>query len=122
MHVQRLIRWNRPGCRRPDDRMDRPFGRRGETERLRKPLALARDGERKTDVDRDIDAILVFDFRFGERAVAIEAPVDRLEAPVEVAFLEQLPERADLVGLVAVAHRRVRMVPVAEHAETLEIL
>ena len=30
-------------------------------------------------------------------------------------------ERADLVGLVAEVHRAVRMVPVAEHAEALEV-
>ena len=54
--------------------------------------------------------------------MAIEAPVDRLQSAIQVAFFEQLAERANLVGLVAVVHRRVRMIPVAEDAEPLEVL
>ena len=52
---------------------------------------------------------------------AVEAPVDGLQAAIEEALLEHLAERADLVGLVLEGHRRVRMVPVAQHAEALEL-
>ncbi len=77
---------------------------------------------RKADVDRDVDAVFVLDFGFGQRALAVEAPVDGLQATIDVALLQHLAQRADLVGLVLVRHRRVRMVPVAEHAEPLELL
>ena len=121
MHVQRLVGRNRPRGRRPNHRRDRRVGRCVEPERPRELHPLCRIGQRKHHVDRNILAILVFDFGFGERAVAIEAPVDRLQASVEIALLQQAAERADLVGLVAIPHRGVMMVPVAEDAEALEI-
>jgi hypothetical protein len=61
---------------------------------------LFRFGEREADVDRRIALVLVFDFRFGQRRAAIEAPVDRLQAAVDIAFFEQGAERAQFVGLV----------------------
>ena len=97
-----------------------PAGSAASAERRRELVAVG-VVERKRDVDRDVVAVLVFDFRFGERAAAVEAPVHRLQAAIDEALLQQLAQRADLVGLVPVRHRRVRMVPVAEHAEALEV-
>ena len=96
-------------------------GQRRQAERRRELRAVLRV-DRERDVDRAVDAVLVLDLGFRERALAVEAPVDRLQPPVHVALLEDLAQRADLVGLVLVGHRRVRMVPVAQHAEALELL
>ena len=53
--------------------------------------------------------------------MAIETPVDWLQPAIDVAFFEHLAKRADLVGLVLVGHGRVRVVPVAQHAQPLEL-
>mgnify|MGYP003693932411 CR=1 FL=1 len=100
MYVERLVGGNRPRRRRPDHRVrSDPSGARAEPERARKLSRARRIRRAETDVDRDIDAILVLDFRFGERAAAIEAPIDRLQAAIQVTAFQHLAERADLVRL-----------------------
>ena len=79
-----------------------PSGSDGRPKRRRQLAAVALV-ERESDVDRDVLAILVLDLGFGQRALAVEAPVDRLQAAIQIALLEQLAERANLVGLVAYA-------------------
>ncbi len=123
MHVQRLVRGNRPRRRRPDHRVDRAVRQRSRARtrarasRARrrpssgKPTSIAMSTRSSYSTSASASALL-----------AVEAPVDRLQAAIQVALLQQLAERADLVGLVAKVHRRVRMVPVAQHAEPLEVL
>src|SRR4029079_6699021 len=77
--------------------------------------------EFESDVDRGILAVLVRAFPPGRGGAAVEAPVDRLQAAEDVALFQQHPQAADLVGLVAIGHREIRVVPVAEHAQALEI-
>ena len=119
MDVERLVRGNRP--RRGGPYEDPAFVPRqlGQAERLRHLAAL---GERKSHVDRKIGAIHVFDLGLGERRAAIEAPVHRFQAAIDKTFLQHLAERADLIGLALERHRGVEVVPVAEHAQALEVL
>jgi len=77
--------------------------------------------ERECNVDRDVLPVLVFDLCFGQSAAAVEAPVHRLQAAIDVSLLEKLAQRAYFIRLVPVRHRRVRMIPVAEHAQALEV-
>ena len=65
--------------------------------------------------------VRVFDLCLGQRRAAIEAPVHRLDAAAEVAALDDLRQRAQHVGLVAEIHGAIRAVPVADHAEPLEV-
>src|SRR5437773_12366902 len=51
---------------------------------------LFRLSERKTHIHGRILALLVFDFGLGQRRAAIDAPVDGLQAAIDVALLEQL--------------------------------
>ncbi len=118
--VERLVRRNRPGRGRPDHRHRRALGERREPERSGELRAIG-VLDRKPDIDGDVGALLVFDLRFGERAAAVEAPVDGLQPAIDETLLEDAAERADLVGLGLERHRRVRMVPVAQHAEPLEV-
>ena len=120
MHVQRLVGRDRPRRRGPDHR-EAGLVAAAPAGRTRVASLRSRLGEREADVDREVLAVLVLDLGLGQRRAAVEAPVDRLQAAVDEAPLEQRAERADLVGLVREVHRRVRMVPVAEHAEALEV-
>src|SRR4051812_17556121 len=117
MDVQRLVGGQGPGRGGPDDGEAVPL--HWNVEGFRELLLFC---ERKTDIDGRIPAVLVLDLSFGERRAAVEAPVDRLESSVNVALLEQPAEDADLVGFVAVRHREVRVVPVAQDTEALEVL
>src|ERR1700674_2659391 len=85
------------------------------------PVSRGRDRRPQSDIDGDILPVLVLDFRLGQGALTIEAPIYRLEPAIKVALFEQLPQCANLVGFVAIRHGRVRMLPVAEHPEPLEL-
>ena len=118
VRVERLVARNGPRRRGPDHGKAGLVRQLRQAERLGQPVGL-REGE--ADVDRQVLAVLVFDLGLGERRAAVEAPVDRLQAAVDVALGEQRAERADLVGFVAVGHGQVGVVPVAEHAQALEV-
>ncbi len=63
----------------------------------------------------------VFDLRLGQRRAAVEAPVHRLHAAAQVAVVDDLRQRADLVGFEVEVQRLVRVVPIADHAQALEV-
>ena len=63
----------------------------------------------------------VFDLGFGQGGAVFDAPVDGLEAFVDVAAVEEIDEGAGDDRLVLRAHGEVRVVPLAEDAEALEI-
>lgn len=63
----------------------------------------------------------VFDLGLGQRRTAIEAPVHRLDAAGQVAVIDHLGQRADFVGFEAEIQRLVWVVPIADHAQALEI-
>ena len=119
MHVQRLVRRNRPRRRGPDDGITFISRQARQTECFRNPVLL---DECKTDIDGRVALVLVFDFRFGQRRAAIEAPVHRLQAAIDIAFVKDRPERADFIGFVTEVHGLVRIVPFAKHAEPHEVL
>ena len=70
--------------------------------------------------DRRAGVVLVFNFGFGERGAIVNAPVDGLQAAIDVAFLEEIEKRAGDGRFVVGIHGEIRLVPPAEDAETLE--
>ena len=77
--------------------------------------------EGKTHPDGGAGVVRIFDFGFGQGGAILDAPVDRLEAFINVAAVEEIDERASDYGLVMRAHGEIRIVPLAQDAETLEI-
>ena len=77
---------------------------------------------KKTHVYGNRGLVFVFDFRFRQGRSAVQAPVDRLLAAIDMPAGEDLGERPDLVGLVAGRHGQVRPLPLAQHAEPPKIL
>ena len=110
----------RQGPRRggPDRHRDLDAFRQLAAERAADLLRVARG---IGHVDRGRHLVLVLDLRLGQRAAAVEAPVHRLHPAQQVAVLDHLRQRADLVGLELEVQRAVRIVPVAEHAQPLEV-
>ena len=121
MQVERLVGRDRPRRRGPDHRGDRLVGQRREPEGPGQLCALV-VAQRESDIDGEIHLVLVLDFGFGQRRAAVKAPVHRLESAEHETLGHDLRQRANLVGLGAEVHRRVRTVPRAEHAEALEVL
>ncbi len=89
-----------------------------QTKRLRKFVHL---GKRETHVHRDVGFVLIFDFRFGKRRAAIEAPVHRLQTAEHVACVVDFPQSADFVGLGDRIHRGVWVFPFTENAQAHEV-
>ena len=70
-----------------------------------------------------IDRILViFDLRLGESGLVVIAPVNRLEALVDMPVAVHLSEDAHLIRLKALVHGGVVMLPVAQNTEPLEAI
>ena len=65
--------------------------------------------------------IFVFDFGFGERSPIVHAPIDRLQPAIDVTLLEKSEKRIGDGGLVMRVHREIRIIPVAQYSEPLEI-
>ena len=123
MDVQCLVARDGPGRGCPDHRVYRPFRQiihvHGKCACQFFALVL---GKLEADIDGKVLLVRILDLGLGQGRCAVEAPVHRLQAAVDVALLQQFAQRADLVGLVAVGHGQIGMVPVAEHAQALEIL
>ena len=77
------------------------------------------DLERNVDLGRD--DVLIFDLGLGERGLFDGAPHHRLGSAVHLAGGGELEQLGDDRGLAGVVHREVRVVPVAEHAQPLEL-
>ena len=45
----------------------------------------------------------------------------RLEPAIQMAVVDDLAERANLLRLIARIHGQIRMIPIAKHAETFEV-
>ena len=116
--VQGLVRGNRPGGRRPDHREAGLFKFHAED---RFDTFLLVFGEFEGDVDRRARLVLVFHFGFGQCGLAVKAPVHGLETAVDVALFHDVLQGTDFVCFRVEAHRAVRIVPIAEHAQTLEV-
>ena len=112
MHGDAEVRGKRPRRGRPDD--ERRARRVGHGRQRAEQRELHVDGRRAL--------ILVLHLGLRERRLAVHAPVDRLEALVDEAAGHEPSELARDHALVRGRHRRVRVVPVAEDAEPLELL
>ena len=77
---------------------------------------------RKRHIDRVARVILVFDLGFGERGLLDHAPHHRLGAAVEQAVGGEFEDLARDLRFGRIGHRQIGMIPVADHAEPLELL
>ena len=117
VEVQGLVGRDRPGGGGPDD------GKSwlGEGLQAKGRCQLVRLSAFKGHIQRGAFFVLVLNLKFCERRAAIKAPVHRLQATVDKAALHDAFERADFIGLVAEIHGAVRVVPLAQHAQALEV-
>ena len=67
------------------------------------------------------DVVVVFHFGLGQRGAAGNAPINRLFAAINKAFLHDVGEQAQFVGLVFLVQREIRIVPIAQHAQAFEL-
>src|SRR6202046_3385310 len=75
---------------------------------------------RELHPDRGAGVVLVFDLGFGERGAIVQAPVNGLEAAIDVALLKKIDEGAGDGSFHLGVHREIGLVPSAENAEALE--
>ena len=75
---------------------------------------------RELDVHGRAGVVLIFDLSLGQRRLVVIAPVDGLEALVDVALFVHRAEDLDLFCLKARGHGLIRMLPVGDDAEALE--
>ncbi len=80
---------------------------------------LADDGELHENALADV--VLIFDFGFGQRGAARDAPVNRLLAAIDKALFHNVGEQAQFVGFVFLVQREVRILPIAQDAEAFEL-
>ena len=66
--------------------------------------------------------VLVLDLGLGQGGLVVGAPVNGLEALIDIALLVHLPKHLDLLGLKAGVHGLVGVLPVGQHADALEAL
>ena len=85
------------------------------------PARLARR-DRKLHVDRGVVPVLVFDLGFGQRGLRAGAPEHRLLALINEALFDEDGEGADDLRLVGGIERQIRVLPIAQDAEPLELL
>lgn len=62
--------------------------------------------------------VVILNFRFCQCRTAVNAPVHRLRAFVQVTVADDFAQRADDVGFSFEVHGQVRVRPVAQHAQT----
>src|SRR5262249_27510662 len=95
------------------------------SEARRVDTAAERELLHRRDVERHVyrrgHAVLVLDLCFGQRRAAIETPVHGLSPAVQVTVVDDLAERSNLLRLIARIHRQIGIVPITEHAQSLEI-
>ncbi|CCJ92187.1 alpha-L-glutamate ligases, RimK family [Cronobacter turicensis 564] len=72
----------------------------------------------KGDVDGRRRFVVILHLRFSERGAAVDTPVHRLGAFVQMAVADDFTERANDVGFGFEIHGQVRVRPVAQHAQT----
>src|SRR5437016_5664390 len=77
--------------------------------------------QRKLNVDGRTGMLLVFDFRFRERRLIVNAPVHGTGAFVNETSLYEAREQPRRFRFVVIGHRDVRTVPFAKDSQTLKI-
>ena len=116
--VERLVGGQCPGRGGPDDGV----GGAGQAVQAKGGGQRLRVVGLKGHIQRAALLVLVFDFKLGQRRRAVKAPIHGLEAAIDKAALDHALEGAQLVGFVAEVHGQVGVVPVAQHAQALEVL
>ena len=106
-----LVGGDGPRRGRPDDKVDRAV------EVLE---AGGLGGHLKANEDGGARLVGVLDLGLGQRGVAVLAPVNRLVATIDHALIEHGLEDLDVGGVMLVIERQIRVVPIAEHAQTTE--
>jgi len=106
-HGDGHVRRKRPRRRRPDDHV-----------RLAREFAA---DDRELHVDRRVRAVRVFHLRLGQRRLRARAPVHRLLRLINEPLFHELRKRPDDLRLIRRREREIRIRPVAEHAEALEL-
>jgi hypothetical protein len=104
----------RPGSRGPNHHRHLPPGQgRIQGGRIR--------GQGESDIDGGGGIVLVLHLGLGQRGEAGGAPVDRLQPPVDPPGPDELPQLAQDGGLVGEDHRAIRIAPVPQAAQPLEL-
>src|SRR5437016_1489406 len=123
MQAHSLVGGQRPRRGRPNhDRDGLDVGWKVDAQDRAAGQDLGRVLQRKLDVDRRRGVLLVLDFGLRQGRLIDGAPEDRLLPLVHPATLYELADLAQDRGLVIVGHGQVRVVPVAQHAQALELL
>ena len=78
-------------------------------------------GNGETHIDGRRGLVLILYFRFGQGRAAVDAPMHRLVTLVDMAIGHNAPELTQDVGLNLEIHREVRLIPVTQYSETLEV-
>ena len=76
---------------------------------------------REFNIYRRAVVVRIFDFCLCKCGLIDGTPINGLKSLVDVAFFIHLAEHFDFNGLKSGIHRRIRMFPIAENAETLEL-
>ena len=77
--------------------------------------------DRKAHPDGGRFVVVIFDLGLGQRGLFDDRPQDRLRAAVKPAIDQKLADLADDLRLGRIGHRGIGVVPVADHAEALEL-
>jgi len=109
------IRRQCPRSRGPDHHAERL------TDHFRDRPAKVRLG-RKFNVDRRAFMVAVFHLGLGQGRLAGDAPEHRFGATVDVTHTHEVAKDAGDGRLIRVAHRQVRVGPIAEYPQPLELL
>ena len=65
---------------------------------------------------------MILDLRLGQRRAAVEAPMHRAQAAVNVAVFDQVPQYANLGRVVFGTESQVRIGPVGDHTQAAKVL
>ena len=103
---------------RPDRYRDRSVAVDIDTKLRRQRMWIARG---VSDINGRRLLVFVFDLSFRQRRPTVEAPVHRLHTAQQMAVLDHFRQRAHFVGFETEIKRSVRVVPVAQHTQSLEI-
>src|SRR5439155_23597467 len=77
--------------------------------------------KRKLNVNRRTGVLVIFNFRFSQRGLIVDAPVDRTRTFVNEAALDKVREQSRRLGFVVIGHGDVGIVPLAQDADPFKI-
>ena len=115
-----LVGWQGPGRGGPDHHPDLAAAR-PVVERRECGLERGRVDDRKTHIDGKGLLVLVLDLGLGQCGTTIGTPVDRLGTLADMPLFGDPAERTDDVGLLGKIHGQIRVIPVTQYAEALEV-